>query len=90
MWGEVWYFKCVVEEPGRPDTPSLGRAIGTFLYDFIRRPSALEGVHADDLVPAWYDLQHGVIEPVLGSAAKFVRQLGKREKAHSTNATKQH
>jgi predicted ATP-grasp superfamily ATP-dependent carboligase len=76
--GELWYLKCVVEGPRRPDTPSLPRAIGTFLYDFVRRPSALDGVMAGDLVPAMYELRHGVIQPVFGRAGKSARRLGKR------------
>jgi predicted ATP-grasp superfamily ATP-dependent carboligase len=70
--GDVWYLKCVREGQGRPDTPSLGRALTTFFGDFVRRPGALDGVHLGDIVPALYEFQHGVIDPVLGRARRSV------------------
>jgi predicted ATP-grasp superfamily ATP-dependent carboligase len=72
--GDVWYLKCVLEGPGRPDTPSFPRAVATFFYDFIRRPSALDGIDVGDLVPGLYELQHGVMQPVLGRARKSLTQ----------------
>jgi predicted ATP-grasp superfamily ATP-dependent carboligase len=68
--GDVWYLKCVAEGPGRADTPSLSRAVMTCLYDFVRRPSALDGFHLGDLAPALIELRHGFLEPVLGRARK--------------------
>ena len=53
-----------------PTRHRSARAIATFLWDFVRRPSALDGVDVGDIVPALYELQHGVIEPVLGRVHK--------------------
>jgi len=82
--GDVWNLKCVREGRGRPDTPSMTRAVATFFWDFIRRPSQLDGVDTGDMVPALYELQHGVIGPVLGRARRSVapgeRQITRGDK----------
>ena len=66
--GDVWYLKYVFEGPGRTDTPSKGRALATFLYDFMRRPSAIDGFERRDLIPSLVELRHGIVEPVVGKA----------------------
>jgi predicted ATP-grasp superfamily ATP-dependent carboligase len=68
--GDVWYLKCVFEGVGRTDTPGRGRALATFFWDFVRRPSALDGMDPTDPLPGLIELRHGVLAPVLGRAMK--------------------
>jgi len=86
--GDVWYLKTLLEQQGHPDTPSFGTALATFFGDFVRRPSALDGVDASDMAPSLAALQHGLIEPILRklsrSAAGLVSRPSKR-----ANASKQ-
>jgi predicted ATP-grasp superfamily ATP-dependent carboligase len=63
--GDVWYLKDVMTGAGRTDTPTLGRAIGTFFADFVRRPGALDGFALSDPLPTLYELQQGLVHPVL-------------------------
>jgi len=63
--GDVWYLKDVMTGPGRTDTPTLGLAIGTFFADFVRRPGALDGFALSDPLPTLYELQQGLVHPVL-------------------------
>jgi hypothetical protein len=50
---------------GRIDTPTFRSAVGTFFLDFIRRPSALDGFDASDPLPSLYELQQGLLQPLL-------------------------
>jgi predicted ATP-grasp superfamily ATP-dependent carboligase len=68
--GDISHLKYVFEGPGRTDTPSRGRAVATFLYDFIRRPSAIDGLDSGDLGPSLVELRHGILEPILGETLR--------------------
>jgi predicted ATP-grasp superfamily ATP-dependent carboligase len=63
--GEAWYLKDVFTSPGRTDTPTRGRAVGTFFADFIQHPSALDGVDLSDPVPTLYEFHQGLVHPIL-------------------------
>lgn len=63
--GDVWYLKDVLTTPDRIDTPTLGQAVGTFFSDFVRRPSALDGFDFSDPLPTLYELQQGLLHPIL-------------------------
>jgi predicted ATP-grasp superfamily ATP-dependent carboligase len=64
--GDVWNLKWAFKRGNEPDVPSRRRAVATFLFDFVRRPSTLDLFDASDMLPALAELQHVVIEPVLG------------------------
>ncbi len=76
--GDISHLKYVFEGPKRTDTPSKGRAVATFLYDFIRRPSAIDGVDRSDLLPSLVELRHGILEPILGKTLRVA--LGRSRK----------
>jgi predicted ATP-grasp superfamily ATP-dependent carboligase len=63
--GEAWYLKDVFTSPGRTDTPTRGRAVGTFFADFIQHPSALDGVDLSDPLPTLYEFHQGLVHPIL-------------------------
>jgi len=63
--GDVWYLKDVLTGSGRTDTPTLGRAVGTFFADFVRRPGAVDGFALSDPLPTLYELQQGLVHPIL-------------------------
>jgi predicted ATP-grasp superfamily ATP-dependent carboligase len=76
---DIWYLKDVFQGPGRPDMPSRGRAVATFLWDFVSHPSTLDGFDPSDPIPALFELQHGVVGPIfrraIQSASGFRRRL---------------
>jgi predicted ATP-grasp superfamily ATP-dependent carboligase len=84
--GDVWHLKTVLAEPGHLDTPSFGSALATFVGDFVRYPSALDGLDARDMAPAFVELRHGLVEPVLGKLRRSALQfLGRTpEKANGS------
>jgi hypothetical protein len=56
--------------------PPRGRAVATFLSDFILRPSALEFVDLGDMGPALVELQETVVRPFAGRMSKrLLRRL---------------
>jgi hypothetical protein len=85
--GDVWYLKDVLSDPGHPDIPPFRTALATFLTDFVRRPSALDGVDVKDMMPALVELRHGLIEPAFG---KFRSAFGMARRAsEKANGSKQ-
>ena len=85
--GDVWYLKDVLNDPGHPDTPSFGAALGTFLADFVRRPSALDGFDAGDMMPALVEMRHGLIEPAFGKVRSALGMA--RSDSEKANGSKQ-
>jgi predicted ATP-grasp superfamily ATP-dependent carboligase len=73
--GDLWHLTEVRGRRGRPDTPTLGRAIAAFLLDFVRRPSPIDGVDATDMRPVWCELQQELIQPLLCRARRAGGQL---------------
>ena len=65
LGGDVWNLKCAFERDGHPDSPDPWRAVATFLYDFVRRPSPLDIVDLSDMAPAFVDLRQMVMKPAL-------------------------
>jgi predicted ATP-grasp superfamily ATP-dependent carboligase len=76
--GDLWYLKCVYEGAGRTDTPSLGRALATFFYDFLRRPAPLDSMDLTDIRPALAEFGHGFVQPLVGHLGGTVRGLARR------------
>jgi predicted ATP-grasp superfamily ATP-dependent carboligase len=66
LGGDVWNLKCVFDSQGRPDIPPRGRAVATFLSDFILRPSALDFVEVGDMMPAVVELRETVLRHAIG------------------------
>jgi predicted ATP-grasp superfamily ATP-dependent carboligase len=60
--GDLWNLKQTFNGRRRPDTPSPGRAVATFLFDFVRRPSTLDVVDSSDLMPALFEMRHTLAE----------------------------
>ena len=73
--GDLWNLRATFGERGRPDSASFGRAVETFLSDFVRRPSTLDGVDTSDLIPTLFEIQGMLVEPAL---ARVRRALGRR------------
>jgi predicted ATP-grasp superfamily ATP-dependent carboligase len=71
LGGDAWNLRMTFEDQGRPDNPSRSAAVATFLTDFIRRPARFE-VDAHDVMPAFAELRHIVIEPVFSRARELV------------------
>jgi predicted ATP-grasp superfamily ATP-dependent carboligase len=51
LGGDYYHLKETLAHQGRPDVPPAGRAIGTFLLDFLR-PAAYDYLDARDPLPA--------------------------------------
>jgi predicted ATP-grasp superfamily ATP-dependent carboligase len=76
LGGDIWNLKYALERVGGPDVPPRGRAVATFLSDFILRPSALEFVDLGDMGPALVELQETVVRPFAGRMSKrLLRRL---------------
>jgi predicted ATP-grasp superfamily ATP-dependent carboligase len=63
--GDVWNLKCAFEMQGHPDIPSPLKVTATFLGDFVRPGTALDGVELRDMRPVFAEfnkmlLRHGV------------------------------
>jgi cation diffusion facilitator CzcD-associated flavoprotein CzcO len=50
--GDLWNLKQTFDGRRRPDTPTPGHAVATFLFDFVRRPSTLDVIDSSDMMPA--------------------------------------
>ena len=50
--GDIWNLKCALDGRHPVDVPSRLQAMATFLADFARRPSALDGIDVHDLAPS--------------------------------------
>jgi predicted ATP-grasp superfamily ATP-dependent carboligase len=74
LGGDIWNLKCAFDSQGRPDIPPRGRAVATFLSDFILRPSALEFVELSDMRPALVEMYHTVMRPFAGRIRKSLRR----------------
>jgi predicted ATP-grasp superfamily ATP-dependent carboligase len=72
--GDLWNLKTTLESSGRPDHPSRGRALTTFFADFWRRPATWDGIHLDDLRPAWLELRHTILDPAAELASRSLRR----------------
>ncbi len=68
--GDVWNLKYAFDGGNRPDVPSRRRAVATFLFDFVRRPSTLDIFAANDMRPGLAEFKHIVIEPILSRIGK--------------------
>lgn len=76
--GDVWNLKYAFDGGNRPDVPSRRRAVATFLYDFVRRPSRLDMIAANDMLPGLAEFKHVVIEPLFSrirSSAQGLRRV---------------
>lgn len=71
LGGDVWNLKCVFDSQGRPDIPPRGRALATFLSDFILRPSALDFVELGDMLPAVIEMRETVFRHAVGRMRKL-------------------
>jgi predicted ATP-grasp superfamily ATP-dependent carboligase len=70
--GDAWNLRTTFESQGRPDIPSRSAAVATFLTDFIRRPAKFDVVDAHDMMPAFADLRHTIMEPAFTRARELV------------------
>jgi hypothetical protein len=71
----VWNLKYAFDGGNRPDVPSRRRAVATFLYDFVRRPSRLDMIAANDMLPGLAEFKHVVIEPLFSRIRKSAQGL---------------
>lgn len=71
LGGDVWNLKCVFDSQGRPDIPPRGRAVATFLSDFILRPSALDFVEVGDMMPAVVEMRETVFRHAIGRVRRL-------------------
>jgi predicted ATP-grasp superfamily ATP-dependent carboligase len=55
--GDLTHLRSALKGGNQPEVPSRGRAIATFVTDFVRRPSALGIFDAGDLKPALTELR---------------------------------
>ena len=70
--GDVWNLRMTFENQGRPDIPSRSAAVTTFLTDFIGRPARFDVVDAHDMMPAFAELRHILVEPAFSRARELV------------------
>jgi hypothetical protein len=68
LWNLAWAFRF----PGQPDVPSPGRALMTFLSDFIRRPGSFNVADPSDFGP---ELAQGwsLLQLTCRRASRFAR-----------------
>jgi predicted ATP-grasp superfamily ATP-dependent carboligase len=86
--GDIWNLKYAFDGGNRPDVPSRLRAVTTFLWDFVRRPSALDIFDLQDMQPALAELRHIAIEPICGRLGRLALGL-RRHIPEGTDESKQ-
>jgi predicted ATP-grasp superfamily ATP-dependent carboligase len=70
LGGDIWNLKCVFDSQGQLDVPPRGRAVATFLSDFVLRPSAFDLVEAGDMRPALIEMRKTVLLHAQGRLLK--------------------
>ena len=71
LGGDVWNLKCVFDSQGRPDIPPRGRAVATFMSDFLLRPRALDFVEVGDMMPAVVEMRETVFRHAIGRVRRL-------------------
>jgi predicted ATP-grasp superfamily ATP-dependent carboligase len=82
LGGDIWNLKCVFDSRGQLDVPPRGRAVATFLSDFVLRPSAFDLVEAGDMRPALIEMRktvllHGQRRLLKSRLARWLMREGK-------------
>ncbi len=82
LGGDIWNLKCAFDSQGQLDVPPRGRAVATFLSDFVLRPSAFDLVEAGDMRPALAEMHKTVLLHAQGRVLKShpVRWLARERK----------
>jgi predicted ATP-grasp superfamily ATP-dependent carboligase len=70
--GDIWNLKCAFENQGHPDLPSRSRALRTFVGDFLRPSTLIDGVELSDLKPTFAEWNKIVIRHSLRRARNIV------------------
>jgi predicted ATP-grasp superfamily ATP-dependent carboligase len=70
LGGDIWNLKCAFDSQGQLDVPPRGRAVATFLSDFVLRPSAFDLVEAGDMRPALAEMHKTVLLHAQGRVLK--------------------
>jgi hypothetical protein len=70
LGGDIWNLKCAFDSQGQLDVPPRGRAVTTFLSDFVLRPSAIDLVEAGDMRPAIAEMHKTVLLHAKGRLRK--------------------
>jgi predicted ATP-grasp superfamily ATP-dependent carboligase len=86
LGGDAWNLKCAFERDGHPDSPDPWGAVGTFLFDFVRRPSPLDIFDLSDMAPAFVDLRQMVMKPGLDK----LRSLAFRDRGNVDSGAGSH
>jgi predicted ATP-grasp superfamily ATP-dependent carboligase len=58
--GDMWYLNTAFSRQRHPDVVRPGKALATFLSDFLVHPSRLDGVELHDLRPGFVEVQEAV------------------------------
>jgi predicted ATP-grasp superfamily ATP-dependent carboligase len=80
--GDIWHLKTTFGFQGHPDVPPRGRALATFLSDFVLHPDAFDLAEAGDLRPALAELRKTVLLHAVGRMRRVppVRWLARHGK----------
>lgn len=69
--GDIWNLKITFDYQGHPDVPPRGRALATFLSDFVRHPGAFNLTEAGDFKPVLAELRKTVLWHAIGRIPPF-------------------
>ncbi len=75
LTGDFWNLKYAFDSTIGPETPGRLRATTRFVFDFIRRPSALDPFDIADPLPAIAEMRKYVLEPFGGRLTRVSARL---------------